>query len=132
MRIKINLLKDRVILYAFLFSAVWHIFWLSAVSVVVVPTVKKSVKFSNVSFLGPILDRGVLNMSVAPHESTVLEKEYVASIENISVGFEEGVAPDGYVETELDNAPSEIGDDWPNNFVISGIEGSKIEPGRNV
>jgi hypothetical protein len=71
---------DRIMLAAIIISAAWHLFCMFAVTVVIAPKNSGSVKFSKVSFLGPILDRGALEVRVAQGERTFLEKRYLAQI----------------------------------------------------
>ena len=133
MNIKSLLFKDKVLISAILFSAVWHIFWLSAFTVVTVPKIKKPVKFSSVSFLGPILDRGILNVNVKEREQTILEKKYFASVVNGPDFLRgEGIARDSYVLSVFDEALS-YGDDGELAALIAvRIDTDKIEPGRDV
>ena len=100
MNTKSLLFKDKVLIFAILFSAVWHLFWLSALTVVVVPKDTKPPKFSSVSFLGPILDESVLAVSAVRHERSVLEKRYLSSIENSSVLIGQKAGPNGYTEAD--------------------------------
>ena len=82
-------------------SLVWHLFWLSAVKVVTEPANRKAIKFSKVSFLGPFLERGAINLKVQPKERAFLEKRYLKAAGD-SIGYapqHEGTAykyePDG-------------------------------------
>ena len=68
---------------AILLSLVWHIFWLSAINIVVMPNRTKAVKFSRVSFLGPLLTKGVMEITAKPKEQSFLEKRYVSSLDNV-------------------------------------------------
>lgn len=115
---------SRILISAIILSAVWHIFWISAVTVVVVPKApSKSVKFSSVSFLGPILEQGMLKVSVAPHELSASEKEYLSHIENLSGAMNGPDVKDPYVEAGIDSSLP---------IVISVLDDRKIEPGRAV
>jgi hypothetical protein len=69
---------DKILLAAIALSLAWHVFWMFAVKVVVTPTNKGGVKFSKVSFLGPILERGALEVRVAHGERAFLEKRCLA------------------------------------------------------
>ena len=42
---------------AIVISSVWHLFWISAVEIVVTPTINTSSDYQEVSFLGPILEK---------------------------------------------------------------------------
>lgn len=69
---------------AILISLIWHLFWLSAVRVVTKPSKREQVKFSKVSFLGPILQRGAIDLRVRPRPKSFLEERYA--------GFTSGLA----------------------------------------
>ncbi|OGW77755.1 MAG: hypothetical protein A3I73_04810 [Omnitrophica bacterium RIFCSPLOWO2_02_FULL_45_16] len=128
MNIKIKISKDRVFIYAILFSAIWHVFWISSVSVVVVPEAERKVKFSGVSFLGPILERGILKVSIEPHERTVLEKRYLADIERLSRRMIDITAKDNYAGDGLnEGAYSVNGEEWI-ALTVASINTQKIEP----
>ena len=75
----------RVLLSALVFSAVWHLFWISALTVVVAPKDAKPPKFSSVSFLGPILGESILKVSSAAHERSIPEKRYLSEIEKLNL-----------------------------------------------
>ncbi len=125
--------KDRLLISAILFSAVWHIFWLSAVTVVVVPKVKKPIKFSSVSFLGPILDKGIMTVSaLATSERTLLEKKYLSYIEDLSISKGREFAKNPYAETGLNDTAASSQDERFLNLAISAIDGQKADPGRDI
>ena len=129
MNIKI---RDRVFVFAILFSAIWHIFWLSAFTVVVVPKFKKPVKFSSVSFLGPILDRSVLNVDVKPHESTAQEARYLESMGSGNLFLS---ADDTMLRANALPAFDMLSAADEEEFTalaISKIDTNKVEPGRDV
>ena len=124
--------RDRVLLSALIFSAIWHLFWLSALTVVVVPKDTKPPKFSSVSFLGPILEQSMLDVSSAVHERSIPEKEYLSEIENSSALIREKAGPDAYTEAGLD-AETDIfeSDEMLTGLAISAIDGNKMEPGNS-
>ncbi|MCX5668316.1 MAG: hypothetical protein NTY34_08465 [Candidatus Omnitrophica bacterium] len=124
--------KDRVLLSAILFSAVWHLFWLSALTVVVVPKDTKPPKFSSVSFLGPILETIILEVSSAVHERSIPEKRYLSEIENSSALIMEKAGPDAYTQADL-GAGTDIfeADEMLTALVISAIDGNKMDPGSS-
>jgi len=124
--------RDRVLLSAILFSAVWYLFWLSALTVVVVPKDAKPPKFSSVSFLGPILEESMLKVSPATHERSLPEKRYLSEIETSSVLIKEKTGPDVYTEADL-GAGTDIfeSDEMLTGPAISAIDGSKMEPGNS-
>jgi len=49
--------KDRVFNISFLVSVFWHLFWISIVTIISVPTGASLADYSKVSFLGPILEK---------------------------------------------------------------------------
>ena len=124
--------RDRVLLLALIFSVAWHLFWLSALTVVVVPKDTKPPKFSSVSFLGPILEASMLEVSSAVHERSTLEKRYLSEIENSSVLIREKAEPDAYTEAGLD-AGTDIfeSDEMLSGLAIAAIDGNKMEPGNS-
>ena len=123
---------NRVLLSALFFSAVWHLFWLSALTVVVVPKDTKPPKFSSVSFLGPILEQSMLEVRPAVHERSTLEKRYLSEIENASILIKERAGPDTYTEADL-GAGTDIfeSDETLTGLAISAIDGNKMEPGNS-
>lgn len=123
--------KEKVLISAILFSAVWHIFWLSAFTVVVVPNAKESVKFSSVSFLGPILEMGALNVGLKAHKRTDLEKNYLASIESSPSLTGEDIVRDDYVLPSL-NTASPVIEEELTALTVAKIDTNKLEPGRDI
>src|SRR3989338_790502 len=83
-------LKNPFVL-ALIFSFAWHIFWLSAVAVVVNPKETGPAKFSKISFLGPILGKGAISVRIEPRERSLLEKRYLKGVEGM-VGSDRGTA----------------------------------------
>lgn len=68
--------KEKALAAAVIISAVWHLFWLSAITVVSSPGAGPRTKFSKVSFLGPILETATAQVQAAPSERSLLEKRY--------------------------------------------------------
>ena len=56
--------RDRAFNLSILISAVWHLFWVSAVTVIVTPTVQPSDFYQEVDFLGPILEKTAFELMV--------------------------------------------------------------------
>ena len=110
----------------------WHLFWLSALTVVVVPKDANPPKFSSVSFLGPILEESMLRVSSAVHERSTFERRYLSEIENSSALIMEKADLDVYTEADLD-AGTDIfeSDEMLTGLVISAIDGSKMETGNS-
>ena len=132
MKIHSRLMKDKILIYAILFSAVWHIFWLSAFKVVVVPRPQKQVKFSNVSFLGPILAKGAISLSVQPHQRTILENNYIDGIEKASVKILQRKANDDYAEAGPAERLLSGGEDDLVGLTLLALDDQKSEPGRDI
>lgn len=53
---------NRAFNIAFLISLAWHLFWMSAVNVVVLPGRYKARELTSVSFLGPLLEKTALDI----------------------------------------------------------------------
>ena len=120
--------RDRVLVSAILFSAIWHLFWLSALTVVVVPKDAMPLKFSSVSFLGPILEENMLKMSVVVHERSVPEKRYLSDIEDPSLLTEEKADSDLYAEAGSDAEIDPESEKTITGLAILAIDGNKLEP----
>ena len=75
-----------IFLSAILISLVWHLFWISAVRIVYKADDTDRVKFSKVSFLGPIFEGRVANISAQPKERSFLEKRYLENLGSIKSG----------------------------------------------
>ena len=82
MNFRIRMFADRIFVIAIIASAVWHVFWLSIVTVVSTPKESGVVKFSKVSFLGPILERGALEVRIEPSQRSFLEKRHLDLVES--------------------------------------------------
>ncbi len=59
---------------AIVISAAMHLISISAIKVVVAPQGKGVVTFTQLSFLGPISERGGLQIGIEPREKSFLEK----------------------------------------------------------
>jgi hypothetical protein len=120
--------RDRVLVSAILFSAIWHLFWLSALTVVVVPKDVRPLKFSSVSFLGPILEGNMLRVGVVVHERSILEKRYLSEIKSSSLLIREGEDPDLYAKTGIDIVTDPEFEKTITRLAILSIDGNKLEP----
>ena len=121
--------SDRVLLSALIFSAVWHLFWMSALTVVVTPKDAKPPKFSSVSFLGPILEQSILKVSSIAHERSASERRYLSELGNLSAATKGKAGPDAHAEDGPDAGGDIFGsDEMPTGPVISAIDGNKMEP----
>lgn len=133
MKIREILFKDKILLYAILLSAAWHIFCISAVKVVVVPKMSRPVKFSGVAFLGPILDKGSLQMGVTSHERSASEKRAMDFALTLPAVFEneEYGLPDRSKPWVGDRALT-ARDESLTALAIEAIDTPKMNPGRDV
>jgi len=120
--------RDRVLVSAILFSAIWHLFWLSALTVVVVPKDVRPLKFSSVSFLGPILEDNMLRVGVVVHERSIFEKRYLSEIKSSSLLIREGEDPDLYAKTGIDIVTDPEFEKMITKLAILSIDGNKLEP----
>lgn len=122
------MIKNRVLLSAIIFSAVWHLFWLSALTVTVVPKDTKPPQFSSVSFLGPILDQSISVVSSAIGERSREEKRYLNEIGRVSEVINDKTT---YAGTDSGGAPDLFdSDEIFSGLAVSAIDGDKIEPGN--
>lgn len=83
MKIETVFKQNRILIIAIAASLLWHGFWLSTLKIVA-PTAREQVKFSKVAFLGPILDRGVMEVRVKARERSFLENRYLSLMHGIS------------------------------------------------
>jgi hypothetical protein len=62
---------------AILFSTVWHLFWMTAIGIIVTPSVQPSDVYQEVGFLGPILEKTAFDLmveEVTPQAETLYAK----------------------------------------------------------
>ena len=123
--------KDRVLLLAIIFSVVWHLFWISSLTVVAAPHDARPPKFSDISFLGPILGQSVFGLSATTHERSIPEKRYLSEIANLSVLSMGNLEKDFYIEADMASGTDIFeSDDILTNLAMSAIDGNKMEPGN--
>jgi hypothetical protein len=72
--------SPRIFVLAVVISFSLHIFWISAIRIIAAPNRTKAVKFSRVSFLGPILERGTMDLSVTPRTRSFIERRYAKTL----------------------------------------------------
>jgi hypothetical protein len=132
MNIKGRIFRERVLILAIVFSAVWHIFWLSAFKVSVTPKIKRPVKFSSVAFLGPILDRGMLNVDSLKYERTAREAAYLAYMGTAPALLPVNEAISGLGILPQPDIPSEADEEEFTALAVSKMDTPKIEPGRET
>lgn len=116
--------KYKILIIAISVSFIWHIFWLSAVKVVIVPNKIEPVRFSKVSFLGPILSRGIIEAK-AVQERSILEKRYLYAI--AKARFKNGIGSEMLSSSVRAGIFSE---ERLNPFIDEALSGSKLEPSR--
>jgi hypothetical protein len=127
----LSLFRYRIFITAIAASLLWHVFWLSAVKVVSEPANRRAVKFSKVSFLGPFLERGAINLRVQPRERAFLEKRYLLTAGN----FAGDTAPRQEAEAykyEPDGTERLLSDKNMANFIDEALAGPKPEPDYSV
>lgn len=121
MIIKLPIFRDKIFIIAIIFSVVWHIFWLSIVTVVITPEAKAPVRFSRVSFLGPLLGRGVIEARLMPKERSFLEERYLESVEGMFTANQNvGSMPSG--ETYAERYEKRL-----TPLIEEALDGSKLE-----
>ena len=109
--------------FAILASLIWHVFWLTAVKVIIIPNKVEPVKFSKVSFLGPILAKGTIEVKVAQKRSP-LEKRYLLTIADSQFPREENMQKD----LRAVSGDRVLGNEKLNLFVDEAVSGQKLEP----
>jgi len=69
--------KNRNLNLAIMFSTAWHLFWMTAIGVIVTPSVQPSNIYQEVGFLGPILEKTAFDLmveEVKPQTETLYSK----------------------------------------------------------
>ena len=123
-----NIISDyRILALAVLVSLLWHLFWLSAIKIVVREPKNGPVKFSGVSFLGPVFERGAMNLKVQPRERVFLEKRYFDRLIKLPDG-PGARAEFSYVRDEAGSKPDISGDKRLAAMVDEALGSSKLEP----
>lgn len=128
MDLKITVFKDRIFIFAIVASALWHIFWLSAVTVVSAPDRTGPLKFSRVSFLGPILEMKTPSLRVEPKERSFLEKRYITVLDRYNgYSTEDAVPPE-----KMNKDYYYLNDITLKRSIAGSLEGDKLEPPQSV
>jgi len=122
----IALSKYRILSYAIIASLVWHLFWISALKVVVSKPPKAAVRFGRVSFLGPILSRSAIELKISPRQRSLLEKRYLRELEGI-MAFPEQYGPVARPKYDAKASPI-VSDRDIKRFVEEAVAGAKLEP----
>jgi len=129
--LKAGILKERVFFLALIASAAWHIFWLSAVTVVVAPKETAVVKFSNISFLGPLLARGTLEVRIEPPQRSFLEGRRLDFVEKMPIEMTRDIAGSAQGGFPVKDLPVST-DEKLTNFVKKAVGGLKKEAAYDV
>ena len=120
----------RIFVLAMLASLMWHLFWLSVITITA-PSQKAPIKFSKVSFLGPILGRGSMELRVQPKERSFLEKRYLNEIEISHLQFKSQTKnrSDKYEPAKEFDL---LHKDKLTDFIDEAVGGAKLEPAYNI
>src|SRR3989338_808574 len=121
-----RIFKDPIFNFAIFISVTWHIFWICMISVVVTPKEASPIKFSKVSFLGPILERGVLEVKIRPRERSLLEKRYISEIKKLNEG--KIAQPAGETDWSIKGWDAKVSDIALTHLIEEALNGSKVEP----
>jgi len=117
----------KIFALALLASLLWHLFWLSTINIVSRPDNERPVRFSKVSFLGPLLGKGAMELQVRPKERTFFESRYLKA----AGGLSERTAARGYpaaARYEGDVDTGRFGDERPAAAIDKAPGGEKLEP----
>ena len=117
----------RIFALAILASLVWHLFWLSTIAIVANPTNARSMKFSKVSFLGPLLGKGSMELQARPKERSFLEMRYLGAARRLSQMPAQAIATtaDKY---EDGNDAYYLRDEQMTALIDDALSGEKLEP----
>ena len=127
--------KDRgyhILILTIAVSSALHIFWLSVIKVVVMPSKAEPIKFSKVSFLGPILERGGMEVRVQPKSLSYLEKRYLAGIDSISDRERKRAKPSHARYAGLDRDFDLLNNEKLAYLIDEAVSGLKSEPVYNL
>lgn len=124
---KTAFIKYRILMITIGLSFVLHLFWLSAVKVVVAPPASRPVKISRVSFLGPLLTRTATEVRIAGRPRAFLEERYNALAGEMP-GIEGAGAGDIPSRRYNAEASSLNTDEKFASLVDSAVSGRKLEP----
>jgi hypothetical protein len=116
----------KILILAIALSFVWHIFWLFSVKIVSAPIRQDAVKFSKVSFLGPILSSISMEVRAAPASRSFLERRYrVMAVRSFSAEARTGAQP---ASKDAGDAPSVRSDGPLSAAIDDAVSGEKLEP----
>ena len=127
MNLNIALSKYRILIFAIFLSFVLHLFWLSAVRVVVAPQLSRPVKFSRVSFLGPLLTKTATEVRIAQRPRSFLEERYNA-LAGDPLDTEAATSRNAPVKYDNAQRPCSKPDEKIVSFIDGAVSGRKLEP----
>jgi hypothetical protein len=111
---------------AILVSLLWHLFWLSTITIVSRPDSSRHVKFSKVSFLGPLLGKGAMELQARPKERSFLEMKYLGTFSRLSQQPDRTYAAS--VNTYENNGAYHSRDETMTALIDDALSGEKLEP----
>lgn len=130
MALKISLSKYRILIMAVGLSFAMHCFWLSAIKIAVAPESKKEVRFSKVSFLGPILTKISTEVRISPRTRSFLEERYNSIGKNTDKKTDLS-AGGAYLKYDAGSISEIPGDESMVRAIDAAVSGSKLEPAPN-
>lgn len=121
---KAFIFNDKIFMAALAASLIWHLLWISALKVVAAPEKAQPVKFSKVSFLGPMQVSTAIEARIIPDERSFLEDRYLEGLKKFSGADNKRVA--------LENPALSVENRGLDNkfvpFIEEAVGGSKEEP----
>ena len=86
--------RNKALAISLFAAAVWHLFWISAIKVVIVPEDIKEVRFPKISFLGQVVGGRAISLRTEARERSFLEKRFLGYSDKLLPKFRAG--EDGY------------------------------------
>ena len=120
--------NNRVLILAVSISVGLHIFWLSVVKVVVKPPKAQTIKFSKVSFIGPVLDRGMFEVRIEPRERDFLEKRYMQDVSRLPMAQGRQLTEEAFAKEGAERIFSSATDGKLFQLIEDAVSASKLEP----
>lgn len=115
-------MKNRALAIAIAISGITHLFWMSVISVVIVPEHVKVSRFSRVSFLSPTISTRVIEVRMRGPERSFLEKRFSDHLERIRP------KPSARSENEFLNDYFIVKETRMTQILIDSIAGEKSVP----
>ena len=117
----------RIFALAILASLIWHLFWFSTIAIVSNPINARSVKFSKVSFLGPLLEGGSIGLRAKPKERSFLETRYIDETHRLLQRPGQAITATAY-KYENGNDAYHLRDEKMIMFIDDALSGENPEP----